>query len=593
MPSLDVLARSGSHIIRHGYDRYRTRFKEVTRRARKRFEARDWLAGQRDSTKRLDLYRKVVDTVVRDLEGALGDKLRDRPVWRRMREIHREEVDGYAAVELAETFFNSVTRRIFATVGVDPVVEYVDLDPRRDRYGPGATVFRRYPRGSATSALVARILEDYAFDIPHRAPAEDADLVAAEIDAAWEGAFPGAPLGGVELVRSVFFRGSGAYLVGRMRGGEELLPLVLVLVHGDGGIEVDAVLTTEREVSIVFSYTRAHFHVDVARPSETIRFLSTIIPRKRIAELYIGLGYTKHGKTEIYRDLLGHLGRSMDVFEHAPGDTGMVMIVFTLRYYDYVFKVIRDRFAYPKTTTREDVIERYQLVFEHDRAGRLIEAQEFEHLTFDRRRFSPELLEELSTAAADSVTVEGDEVAIRHIYIERKVRPLNLFLREEGEELTARAVLDYGQAIRDLACSNIFPGDMLLKNFGVTNAGRVIFYDYDELCLVTECRFRDMPVPHTDEDEMRGEPYFYVGENDVFPEEFLHFMGLEPELRRLFVEAHADLLTADLWRDLQRRHRAGEVIDIFPYPPSRRLRERRGSRRLARDRLARRDSAPP
>lgn len=572
MPSIDVLARSGSHIIRHGYDRYRTRFKEITRRARKRFESRDWLAGQRDSMKRLDLYRKVVDTVVRDMQLALGERLRDRPVWKRMRELHRQQIEGYAAVELAETFFNSVTRRIFATVGVDPVVEYVDLDPRRDRYGPGATVFQRYERADDTTGLVARFLEDHRFAVPYRDPDEDARLVAEQIDGAWGSSFPGRPLEAVELVRSVFFRGSGAYLVGRIRGGEALLPLVVVLIHGERGVEADAVLTTEREVRIVFSYTRAHFHVQVLRPSEVIRFLSSLMPRKQIAELYIGLGYTKHGKTEIYRDLLGHLDRSLDVFEHAEGDTGMVMIVFTLRYYDYVFKVIRDRFAYPKTTTREEVIERYQLVFEHDRAGRLIEAQEFEHLTFDRRRFTPALLEELAGAAADSVSVEGDSITFHHIYIERKVRPLNLYLREEDEGLTARAVLDYGQAIRDLASSNIFPGDMLLKNFGVTRAGRVIFYDYDELCLVTECRFRDMPVARHDEDELRGEPYFYVDPQDVFPEEFLHFMGLSPEHRRLFLDAHAELLTAGFWRDLGERLRSGEVIDVFPYPPSRRLR---------------------
>lgn len=573
MQSLDLLARAGAETIQRGYERYQARFGEITRRARKRFEARDWRAGQRDSAKRLALYRLVVDDVVRDLTPALGEALRDRLLWRRMREVHKERIEGYAAAELAETFFNSVTRRIFTTIGVDPVIEYVDLDLRRHRYGPGATVHRRYPHPGDSAALVEEILADVPLALSYADRRGDARLAARQIDAAWRAAAPDEALAAAEVVQSVFYRGSGAYLVGRLRSAAgAIVPLVLVVVHGPRGLELDAVLTTEREVSIVFSYTRSHFQVEVDRPADVIRFLRSLIPKKPIADLYIALGYTKHGKTEIYRDLLGHLDRSMDVFEPAPGDTGMVMVVFTLRYYDYVFKVIRDRFAYPKTTTREDVMRRYQLVFEHDRAGRLIEAQEFEHVTFDRRRFDPELLEELASAAGQTVSVSEDEVTIHHMYIERKVRPLNLFLREGSGQATARAVLDYGQAIRDLAASNIFPGDLLLKNFGVTRTDRVIFYDYDELCLVTDCQFRDLPAARDEDEELSAEPWYYVGEGDVFPEELLHFMGLSPEHRRLFQEAHGEVLTAAFWRDLQRRHRAGEVIDVFPYPPSRRLR---------------------
>jgi isocitrate dehydrogenase kinase/phosphatase len=246
----------------------------------------------------------------------------------------------------------------------------------------------------------------------------------------------------------------------------------------------------------------------------------------------------------------------------------MVMIVFTLRSHDYVFKVIRDRFAHPKTTTHEDVRRRYQLVFEHDRAGRLIEAQEFESLSFDRWRFAPELLDELLTGAARNVELEGERVTLRHVYVERRVEPLNLFLRRAPRESALRAVHEYGQALRDLARTNIFPGDLLLKNFGVTRHGRVTFYDYDELCLVTECRFRDLP---DDEDGLSAEPGFYVGERDVFPEEFLSFLGLVGEQRAAFLADHAEILTSAFWRDLKRRHEAGEVIDVFPYPPGRSL----------------------
>jgi len=297
-----------------------------------------------------------------------------------------------------------------------------------------------------------------------------------------------------------------------------------------------------------------------------------LMPRKPIAELYISLGHAKHGKTELYRNLLGRLGRSLDRFVYAPGETGMVMIVFTLREYDYVFKVIRDRFAYPKSTTREQVRSRYQMVFEHDRAGRLIEAQEFEHLEFEAWRFAPQLLAELVEGASQSVSVKGDQIAIHHLYIERKVEPLDLFLRRAPAEECDGAVLDFGQAIRDLARTNIFPGDLLLKNFGVTRQGRVTFYDYDELCRVTECRFRDLPEPEDDDEEMSSEPWFFVGDHDIFPEEFLRFMGLGEAQKKAFLGAHAEILTADFWRTISARHKAGEVLDVFPYPPAKSLR---------------------
>jgi isocitrate dehydrogenase kinase/phosphatase len=49
-------------------------------------------------------------------------------------------------------------------------------------------------------------------------------------------------------------------------------------------------------------------------------------------------------------------------------------------------------------------------------------------------------------------------------------------------------------------------------------------------------------------------------------------MGLLGETRETFMAAHGDLLTPDYWCQMQARHRAGEVIDIFPYRASRRLR---------------------
>jgi len=311
--------------------------------------------------------------------------------------------------------------------------------------------------------------------------------------------------------------------------------------------------------------------VDAERPYELVRFLKTLMPRKRLAELYMAIGYNKHGKTEFYRDFLRHLDASEDQFENAEGSRGMVMLVFTLPSYDVVFKLIKDRFDYPKDSSRSEVMRKYRLVFEHDRAGRLVEAYEFEHLRIARNRFRPELLEELQHYAADSVSIEDDHVVIHHLYVERRVRPLNLYLAETDEPAARAAVIDYGQAIKDLAATNIFPGDVLPKNFGVTRQGRVVFYDYDELCWVTDCDFRELPAPTTYEEEIAAEPWFSVHENDIFPEEFPPFLDFRPDLLETLLAYHGDLFRAAAWRRVQTALRAGNILDIFPYRAEKRL----------------------
>jgi isocitrate dehydrogenase kinase/phosphatase len=295
------------------------------------------------------------------------------------------------------------------------------------------------------------------------------------------------------------------------------------------------------------------------------------MPRKRLIDLYNAIGFHRHGKTEFYRDFLAHLRTSRDRFVVAAGTPGMVMTVFTLPSYDVVFKLIKDRFDFPKQSTRAEVMRRYRLVFEHDRAGRLVEAHEFEHLVIARERFDPALLDELLRDVASIVKVHDDNVVIAHAYVERRLRPLNLFFRETDANTAAAAGRDYGQSIKDLAASNIFPGDLLTKNFGVTRHGRVVFYDYDELCFLVDCNFRNMPQPTTFEEEMAAEPWFSVRENDIFPEEFLQFLSFPEPARIALLERHADIFRPDFWRALQQRIKNGEIPELFPYPPERRI----------------------
>ena len=471
-------------------------------------------------------------------------------------------------MELAETFFNSATRRILTTVGIDGALEFVWFGATTIPTG-ATSVVRRYVQVGSLEGMVKAILLDYRFAVPYHDLAGDASRVARKMEGYLTCLWDAPDFESVEMLKSVFYRNKGAYLVGRVRKRNRILPIILPLLNlGDdpgAGIVVDTVLLSEDDASVVFSFTRSYFHVEADVPGDVVGFLKSIMPLKPVAELYIAIGYNKHGKTERYRALYRHLANSNDKFEIARGAKGMVMTVFTLPSYDMVFKIIKDRFAYPKTSTRAQVMDRYKLVFKHDRVGRMVDAQEFEYLTFNRDRFSQELLDELLAVAANTVTVNDDAVIIKHMYTERRLYPLDLYIKEMGFEKAKAAVIDYGRAVADLAAANIFPGDLFIKNFGVTRHGRVVFYDYDELCLLTDCNFRQMPAARDYDDEVADQPWYSVAENDIFPEEFRRFLWFPGPLRQVFEEHHSWMFTPDYWCALQQRTGAGELIDFYPY----------------------------
>jgi len=566
-------AQTYAQMIRTAFAAYQARFHVITRRARERFATRDWHGMRADATERLMLYREVIDRTEQRIRQRVGDRLHDKALWRHIRTAYSRCIADRPDAELAETFFNSVTRRIFNTVGVDPRIEFVTTDS--DDSSARASITHVFEHPASTAAFAHDLLEACALSGPFRAPSADARRMARFIDRALTAQGQTGPLRRAEVLRPVFYRGIGAYLVGCLQVGDTMVPLAVAVHNHPEGMAVDAVLLDEDAISILFSFARSYFHVDTHHPNALVRFLKRILPRKRIAELYIAIGYNKHGKTELYRDLLHHFSTTTDRFVQAPGQRGMVMTVFTMASYDMVFKVIKDRFDPPKTTTRRDVKERYRLVFQHDRAGRLVDAQEFEHLRLSRRLFSDDLLETLLNVAGSTVHLDDHRVIIDHCYVERRVTPLDLFVRTQDEADARAALLEYGDAIKDLIRTNIFPGDLLLKNFGVTRHGRVVFYDYDELGFVTDYDFRRKPKAQTHLEEMSAEAWFYVGPDDVFPEEFQVTMGVSDALMEAFVEAHGELFTAEYWTDVKTRIQEGAILPILPYPPRKRLPHRR------------------
>jgi isocitrate dehydrogenase kinase/phosphatase len=424
---------------------------------------------------------------------------------------------------------------------------------------------RIYPVRGDIELLAEELLADYRFRTPYRDYEHSVKMIADEVKALVASAPERRVIESIEVIKEVFYQMTRAYLVGRINGRGWTAPFVVALRNGESGVVVDAIMLEQGPVSVLFSFTRSYFHVDLAHVGEVVKFLQTILPLKRVSELFTVLGRAKQGKTERYREFFSHLRVSDDQFVPAPGERGLVMICFTLPSFDVVFKVIRDQFPVQKNMLREDVLSKYELVFKRDRAGRLVDAQEFKRIKFPKSRFASELVAEIEREVPRTVHVEGDEFVFEHMYVERRMTPLNLYLRSVDREQAEKAVLEYGQCIRDLAVTNIFPGDLLLKNFGVTRHGRVIFYDYDELCLVTDCRFRDVPQARDDEDEWRADAWYYVGEHDVFPETFINFLGFDPHLKQVFMETHAEILTADWWRAIQARLREGELLEVLPY----------------------------
>ena len=552
-----------ARLIYEGFERYNRQFRRITDRARRRFEERDWKGQIQDIGERVELYDKWCLTIQHQLRRELDAAADRRECWRQVRDLYGSRLENVPDAGFMKTFFNSISRRTFGTMGADGMLEFIPPPPDE---GLESLAKRRYPCWHEVETGFRRVLRDFRFREPYRDAGRDAHFMATEVlDHAGRLGMDASGFQRLEFIDSHFFQGARAYLVGRIIHRRLTLPIVVAFENTGDGIRVDAVLLEESQVSNVFSYTRSYYFTDPTSVVGAVQFLHSILPRKPIDELYTVLGRLRQGKTERFRIFSDHLGRSRDRFVHTEGDLGLVMHVFTLRSFNLVFKVIRDRFGYPKNTTREQVVSKYRLVSRHDHAGRLIDTQEFLNLKLPADRFEPGLLAELLEGAAETVRREGDDLILNRVYIERRVRPLNLYVREASPDGAVAAILDYGQAIKDLAETNIFPGDLLLKNFGVTASGRVVFYDYDEVALVTECRFRELPEPDDDFPLMDPGATHYIGPHDIFPEEFIKFLAMEADLRRAFLAAHGDLLTARYWRDVKNRRLAGEITHVIPY----------------------------
>jgi isocitrate dehydrogenase kinase/phosphatase len=563
-----IEAKQIAEAILDGFDRHYRLFRAVTADARLHFEQADWPALQRCARERIGFYDCRVGETVAMLRREFRLRTADDNLWRRVKVEYSRLLPQHRQPELAETFYNSVFCRLFdryyynnAYIFVWPMLSTEHLEAEVPIFRP------YYPDRHGFASVISDILSDMDFALPFRDRRRNLRNLMHAIRARFPRNRARAQNFQLAVLATPFFRNKAAYIIGKAINGAQQIPFALPVLNDErGGLYVDALLTGADELADVFSFSRAYFMVDTEVPAAIVDFLRPLMPHKTKAELYTAIGLQKFGKAEFYRDFLKHLRYSSDQFVVAPGIRGMVMCVFTLPSFPFVFKVIKDHFPPPKEMTRAQVMAKYRLVKLHDRVGRMADSWEYSHVAFPRVRFSDELITMLRKECAGSVAMDGDQVVVSHLYIERRLSPLNLYLASADDDDIVHAAQEYGDAIKQLAAANIFPGDFLFKNFGVTRQGRVVFYDYDELCYLGECRFRDIPEPPFPEMEMAAEPWYTAGPADVFPEEFETFLLTEPRFRKAFRARHAEIFDPAWWRARQSAIEAGQVEDVFPYP---------------------------
>jgi isocitrate dehydrogenase kinase/phosphatase len=560
-----VSAADIAQAILHGFDRHYALFRYNAQQAKGRFEAGDWHAIRALAKERITFYDLRVQEALKSLARNFQvEALHDRG-WQLVKRDFVTLLGNHRQPELAETFFNSISTKLLHRtyfhndyLFVRPAVatDYLDTDP------PAYRVY--YPATAGLQQATLESIIDFGFACPFFDIERDLAMVVAGLEE-----LPALKKQSsdyqLQILRTLFFRNKGAYIIGRLINDSEVTPFAIpVLRNRKGQLFLDTLLIGSDRIEALFNFSRAYFMVDMDVPSAYVRFLSTLMPTKPSSELYTMLGLHKQGKTLFYRDMLHHLKHSHDHFTLAPGIKGLVMLVFTLASFPYVFKLIKDKRS--KDTSREHIKGRYQMVKVHDRVGRMADTWEYSDVPFPINRIAPDLLAELLNLAPSLLEDEGDNLIIEHLYIERRMTPLNIHLEKADAAEKNRAVTEYGDAIKQMVAANIFPGDMLYKNFGVTRQGRIVFYDYDEITYLTDCNFRLIPQARNPEDELASEPWYTVGPNDVFPEEFAPFLLGDPSIRAPFMASHSDLLDAHYWQTQQQKIRDGILMDVFPYP---------------------------
>ena len=576
-PLLDVIATKLARAVYAGFEAMFAEFLNITLGAQSRFEQRQWHDVQSAMRLRLQVYEKQVKKVSDAVRVIAYDELDDSQLWQQAKNIYAQMLHSHENQPIAHTFFNST----FGAIWDDRKIRTVHLFVLKAKYRGQPRSFdqlvSRLSLQMGFEQAVATLIKRHVFRTPFADIERDITILQRTLIA---GAKEQCPQiyqllklndGYIEYANSLFFRNKACYLIGRCiaKNGDNM-PFAIAILNTEQGLEIDAVMMGADQLSLLFGFARTYFMVDTDQPARYVDYLSVLMPHKKRFELFNAIGFIKHAKTEFYRYKVDTTKNSpiSDKYIIAPGTPGMVMLVFTTPGSDYVYKVIKDKFSAPKTATKAHVMAKYDFVKQADRVGRLADTHEFRYLAFDLNRFSDELIAQMHQHIGGSMAIANKALVLKHVYVERKMTPLNLYINQCSQQQLSDVMNDYGQAIKDLAGANIFPGDMLMKNFGVTRWGRVIFYDYDEICPLTDCHFRALPTSQNSFEELSSDSYFDVAENDIFPSQFSIFFSANPHAYQHFCQQHQDIFSADFWLTCQQQIQDGQLLDVYPYKQS-------------------------
>ncbi len=564
-----------------GFKKYLSEFLIITRRSKVRFEQKEWQDIRNDAVERLNLYEKILTEISSRINDLIINKENSSSTWIGIKGQYADLIKNYCNRNLAETFFNSLTRKRFGFVGINRDLEFFHLKAIEQKEPCGLLILKTYHLQLSTKELIKRIIDDHRFDAEYEDLSSDLEYAANELNLFLWPITRNEKSYSIDVLNSTFYRNKVAYIIGRIVVDSRTIPLIIPLYNGEDGIYIDSVLFDEADANNIFGFAYSYFNVDIDLPNQLIHFLSSILPQKPISDLYNSIGFNKHGKTEFYRDLHRFVHISKEKFEHAPGREGAVMLVFTLPNYNYVFKVIKDKPCFvrsshmtDKTITKDQVMERYDFVCKRDRVGRLVDTQEFENLKFRIKRFSDELLNDCKKIANDAIIISNDYVVISHLYLQRKVIPLPIYFNSESNiNLIRQVIIDFGYFIKDLAATGLFPADLFNTwNYGVSEGNRVVLYDYDDIIPLENSNFKLKPVPKNEyEEHSLEEDWIIADQNDFFLDEVDRYIGIPEPLKGIFNSVHSDLFTLKFWNNIKSKVMKGEVIDIIPYDRTKRF----------------------
>ena len=363
-----TVAYSIAKAMVDGFNRHYRLFRTESARAKHRFETGDWHGQQRAQRERIEFYDLRVRECSKRLEREFKAGKQPMDEWQQIKLHYIGLLVDHHQPELAETFFNSVTTKILHRsyfqndfIFVRPAVstEYIENGEPDTR----PTYRAYYPTRDTLHGELMRMVGDFDLRVPFADLTRDCIWVQQALqerlgDAKLRANFQ------IQVLTGLFFRNKGCYIVGKMINGFNEFPFSLPVLYTknprDGSVYIpqlviDAVLLSEDDLLLLFSFARAYFMVDMEIPSAYVQYLRSMMPRKPRNEIYNALGLAKQGKTLFYRDFLHHLRHSSDKFRIAPGIKGMVMLVFDLPSFPYVFKVIKDYYPPQKDTTRQHI----------------------------------------------------------------------------------------------------------------------------------------------------------------------------------------------------------------------------------------------